>query len=167
MRGGVIGIAPAVAVGIIDDYTGLYVETVDIEGHRRSAVFHGIGFHLYTGTQEIVSFKNRGDAVKHVISGAAYIIRHLIFIGKHAFHVHIPGAGDEIALIGVLPGELKSDDVTSVVQIVVLDEIVISDQMPSAGMNGADGFSFVCGHQVFHPFSLWDQENHPELLRGQ
>ena len=147
-RCGVVRVTPAVAVGIIDDHTGLHIKAVDIKGDRRTAIFHGISFHFHTGAQQVIPFENGSDPVEDMISGPADIVGDFIFIGEHTLHVHIPGPCDQVALVGIFTGKLESDHMAAVVQIMILDEIVIADQMPAAGMDRGDGLPLLRGHQI-------------------
>ena len=90
-----------------------------------------------------------------MVAGGGHIIRHLVFKGQHTVHIHIPGAGDEVFLIGVFAGELETDEVAAVIQALAVHEIVLVLH-PAGGLHLADALPFLRGHQVHADAGLCD-----------
>ena len=91
--------------------------------------------------------KDGSDPVEHMVVRFLHIVRNLVFKGQHTLHIHVSGACDEVLFIGVLPCQLKTDEMTAVVEISPV-HIVIGNRMPTGGLYLTDGASLLGGHQL-------------------
>ena len=77
-----------------------------------------------------------------------YIVRNLILKGQHTLCVQIARPGDKVLLVGVLPGQLVANQVTAIIEVFSLNQIVIADSLPAAGLYHADFTPLPGGHDV-------------------
>ena len=82
-----------------------------------------------------------------MIPGFSDVICRHVFEGLHALHVHITRPGDQIFLIGILPGELITDQMTAVVQVIAIDAVVF-DCMPSGRSDLTDLTALLRRHEI-------------------
>ena len=130
--------------GVVDGNAGLHVVGVHAEGDPFPAVLHAVGLHQYAGGHQVVPLKDGGHPVEHMVVGLLHIVGHQVLKGQHPVHVHVPGAGDEVLLVGVLAGELEADQVAAVVQILP----VILHIDPAAGLHRTDALPVLGGHEI-------------------
>ncbi len=78
-----------------------------------------------------------------------HVVRHLLFVRKHAFHVHVTRAGNQVLRIGVLAGELEAYQVAAVVQIVVFDQAVVAHRMPTRRLDRPNLAALLRRHGLF------------------
>ena len=76
-----------------------------------------------------------------------YIVGHQVFKGEHPLDVQIPGAGDEVLGVGVLPRQLKADKVAAVVQRLAVHKVIFH-ALPARGLYRADLPPGLGGHQL-------------------
>lgn len=55
---------------------------------------------------------------------------------------------EDVQCIGVFAGQLKANEVATVVEILSIDQIIIAHGMPSGRLHHADGTSRLCWHQI-------------------
>ena len=72
-----------------------------------------------------------------MIAGLADVVRGHGLERLHHVGVEIPGAGDEVFLVGVLPCQRVRDEVAAVVQIAALDKVVLVG-LPAGRMDVGD-----------------------------
>ena len=137
---------PTVSCHIIDAYSRLHVIHENIKTHTLSCVFHRKTLHLYALRHKIISFIYWSHPIKHMMIRLPHIISHLIFKREHTANIHITCSRNQILLIRILSGKLKSDQMTSVVQISPI-YIVIFDGMPTAWSHLSDFPAFFSRHQ--------------------
>ena len=82
-----------------------------------------------------------------MVAGFLHKIRHHVFKGQHPLDVEVARAGDEILLVGILPGELVADEMTAVVQVFSVPEVVL-DRYPAGRLDRSDAAPVGIGHQV-------------------
>lgn len=136
------------AGGVVDLDPRLHVEAVDVEAHARAAVLDRPRFHLHAARHELVALEDGRHAVEHVVVGLLDVVGHLVLEGEHPLDVEVAGARDEVALVGVLAGELVSDEVAAVVEVRAVDEVVLGD-LPARGLDLADGAALLGRHGLF------------------
>ncbi len=76
-----------------------------------------------------------------------YIICDHVFKRQHSVHIQIPGAGNQVFLIGIFSGELKTDQMTPVVQIFSV-YIIVFCILPSGRLHLTDALTLFCRHEV-------------------
>ena len=75
----------------------------------------------------------------------AHVVGHRGLVGHHGPRVHGPGAGDEVALVGVLAGEAPGDEVAAVVEHLAVHPRV-ARLAPARGAHLGDGPALAGGH---------------------
>ena len=75
------------------------------------------------------------------------VFSHHVLKWKHTLCVHITGSCDQILLVCVFPCELKTDQVTAVVNIPAVHNIILFI-LPSGGRNLADTLPFLRRHRL-------------------
>ena len=75
------------------------------------------------------------------------IICHHIFKRQHAFHVHKTGTCNQVALVGIFSGKLKTDQMAAVIKIFTVNKIVLY-RLPSGRFYLTDTPPFLRGHQI-------------------
>ena len=96
--------------------------------------------------QQVGPVVDRGHPVEDVVAGFLYIVSHLILKGEHSLGVQKAGAGDEVALVGVLPGQLVADEVAAVVEILPVHPVILH-RVPAGGLHLADLSPGLGGHE--------------------
>ena len=144
LRRGSLALGPALPGGVVDGDAGLDVVDVHVEAHALPVVLHAEGLHQHAGGHQIVPLKDGGHPVEHVVVRLLYVVGHQVLKGQHAVHVHVPGAGDQVALVGVLAGELEADQVAAVIEVLP----VILHVDPAAGLHRADALPVLGGHEI-------------------
>ncbi|MPN23880.1 hypothetical protein SDC9_171273 [bioreactor metagenome] len=115
--------------------------------HAIAAVLHGFGLHLNAPCHKLGPLKNRRHPVKHMVPRFAHIVRHLVFKGQHSLHVHIPGSGNQVFLVGVFPCKLIAQQVAAVVKVFAVYKAVFH-RVPAGGLHLPDFAPWLCGHGV-------------------
>ena len=137
----------ALASGIVDGHAWLAVIDVDVEANPLAAVLHAQRLHLDASGYQVVPVIDRGDAVKHMVPRLLDVVRHHVLKGQHPIYIHIPGAGNQVFLVGVLPGELVADQMAAVVEVLPVHAVILHC-LPACGLDRADGAPLLGGHQV-------------------
>lgn len=83
-----------------------------------------------------------------MVPALRHIVRYHILIGQHPLDVQIPGSGNQVPLIGVLAGQKIPNQMTSVIQIISIYDIVIFYRMPACGPDISDRAALLRWHQV-------------------
>ena len=122
----------ALACGIVNLNARLDIVGKDAVGNPGTLVFHRIAFHQNAVGQKIISLKNRRYTVHDMVAVFLHIVRNHIFEWQHALNVQVSGAGNQVLCIGVFAGQLKANEVATVVEILSIDQIII--------MNGESPF---------------------------
>lgn len=141
------GTFPVLSRGIIDGHPGLHIVHIDMETDTLATVLQGDRLHLDAAGKQIFPFKHRRYPVQHMVACFLNKVRHHILKGQHALGIQIPGAGDQILLIGILAGKLKTDQMTAVIQRLSVHKIV-SILHPTRRFYVADAASVLCGHKI-------------------
>ena len=147
LRGGVRLRQMALAGGVVDGDTGLDIVGVNGKAHALAAVLQRQGLHPNAPGHQLRALKVRCHPVEHVVAGLPDVRGHLVFKGQHPLYIQIPGAGDEVLLIGVFPRQLVADEVAAVVEVLAVHAVIFG-QLPAAGLYLADGAPVLRGHQV-------------------
>ena len=135
---------PARAGGVVDADARLDVVDIDVEADALPLVLHAPGLHQHSAGHQIVPLIERGDPVEDVVGGLLHIVGHQVLKGQHALHIHVAGPGDQVALVGVLAGELEPDEVAAVIK--VLTAVLHVD--PAGGLHRADALPLPGRHQL-------------------
>ena len=80
-----------------------------------------------------------------MVAGLLHIVCHFILKGKHAFCVHVPRAGDQVFLIGILRSQLIADKVTAVIEISPV-HLLIFHGLPPGRFHLADALPLSLRH---------------------
>ena len=144
LRRGLIPLGPALPGGVVDGDAGLDVVDVHVEAHALPVVLHAEGLHQHAAGHQIVPLKDGGHPVEHVVVRLLHVVGHQVLKRQHAVHVHVPGAGDQVALVGVLAGELEADQVAAVIEVLA----VVLHIDPAGGGHRADALPVLGGHQL-------------------
>ena len=75
------------------------------------------------------------------------IVGHHVFKGQHTLHIQIAGTGDEVHPVGILAGQLVTDEVATIVERFAVHKVILILD-PAGGLDAADGAAFLCGHDV-------------------
>ena len=89
-----------------------------------------------------------GDFIVVMIACLFDVVRDHIFKWQHTVHIKIPGAGDQIPAVGIFSGQLIADQMTSVVEILTLDNIIFH-QVPACRTHRSDAPALFRRHQLF------------------
>ena len=138
---------PAFAGGVVNLHPRLDVVHIHVEGNPVPFVLHGEGLHLHAAGHQVVPLKKGRHPVEHVVACFLDIVRHQVLKGEHPLHVQVAGAGDEVFLVGVLPGQLEADKVAAVVQGASIHKAVLRLD-PAGGVHTADALPGLGGHQI-------------------
>ncbi len=111
-------------IRIVDHDPGLHVVAVDIELDAPSVIFHAPGLHLHTVSEQVVVGVFRCHSIQHMIAGLPDVVQDFHFKGQHPFCVHVPGAGDEVLRVRILPRQAPGQQVTAIVQLAAFDEVI-------------------------------------------
>ena len=104
----------AVSGGVVDDHPRLDVVAEHIKADALALVLHGFGLHENPLGHQIIPFKNGGDPVEHMVTGLLHVVGHHVFKGEHPRDVQVPGAGNQVLLVGVFRRQLIADEVAAV-----------------------------------------------------
>ena len=132
------GINPAVTSFIINPNSRLYIVTIHVELHASAIIFHRFGFHLHARGNKVVTIKDWRHSIQNMVPSFFYIISHFILKWKHALNVQVSRSGYQIFDIRVFSCKLKPNQMTSIVQISVLNDIRIFDGMPPGRFHHSD-----------------------------
>lgn len=110
-----LGGSLALAGEIVDLDAWLDIVGIDIETDPGTIVLDRVALHLDAAGHQLVAMEIRGDPVQDMVAGLLYIVSYHILKGQHALHVEKAGTGDQIALIGILTGELVADQMAAVI----------------------------------------------------
>lgn len=141
-----LGFSLAVSSHIVNFNARLDVISVDVETDSGAVVFDRVTLHLDATGHQFVALEIRSDPVQNMVAGFLHIISYHILKGQHTLHIKKAGAGDQIAIIGVLAGELITDQMAAVIQIHPVNQIVIADRVPARWLDGADLAPGLGGH---------------------
>ena len=120
-----------------------------MEAHALAAVLHREGLQLHPTGHQLRAGEHRGHPVEHVVPRLLHVVGHQIFKGEHPLHIQVPGAGNQVLLVGVLPGELEPDEVAAVVEVAPVHQLgVVLGGLPAGGFYAADGLPVLGGHGV-------------------
>ena len=82
--------------------------------------------HLHAPGQQLVALEDGRHAVAYVMLGTSLEVGgHPVFVGGHSRVVELAGPGDQVFQIIVLPGQLVTNQVATVVQPARLDALVV------------------------------------------
>ena len=144
--GGVLPLGPGVPGGVVDGHPRLGVEAQHVEADPCPVVLHAPGLHLHPPGDQVGALVDGGHPVEDVVAGGLDVVGHLVFKGEHPLGVQVPGASDEVALVGVLPRQLEADEVAAVVEVLPVHP-VIADGVPAGGLHLADLPPLLGGHE--------------------
>ena len=116
---------PAFACGVIDDHAGLGIVGIDAEADAFAFVLHGPAFHQHAFGNQVIPVENGGGPVENMVFRFLHVVGHHVLKGQHALDIHVPGAGDQIFLVGVLAGELEANEVAAVIKIAAVHKLAL------------------------------------------
>lgn len=155
---GTAAVRKAVFAGRVVDFDArLHVVAEHVEADAVAVVLDRVRLHLHALRNEVVAVKNRGDAVHDMVAGFLHVVRDHVLEGEHAVHVQVARAGDEVAAVGVFGGQLPADEVTAVVEVLAVHEIVLARD-PAGRLDLADRAALFAlrGHEVGRDAGLRD-----------
>ena len=108
-------------------------------------VLHRESLHLHPPGHQLIPLEHWGDPVENMILRLLHIVGHQVFKGEHPLHIEVAGAGDQVLLVGVLPSELKAQQVAAVIQVLPV-HIVVLGGFPARGLHLSDRAPLLGGH---------------------
>ena len=84
-----------------------------------------------------------------MVIGFVYISCGFFLIRKHAFIVHVAGAGDQVLFIGIFRSKAVGDEVAAVIQIVAVHDTGVFDCVPAGWPDLTDFPARFGRHGVF------------------
>ena len=102
-------------VRVADRKSGLYVVAEHAEGELVSLILDGKCLQQHPAAHQIPPGEDRGRPVEHVFPGHADAGGGPVLEGQHALDVEMAGAGDQVPLVRIFPGELPGDQVAAVI----------------------------------------------------
>ena len=137
---------PALAGGVVDGDAGLHVVAEDVE-RQLAVALHAAGLQAHAAADLLVAHEDGRGPVEHVVGRPAHVVGHRGLVGHHGPRVHGPGAGDEVALVGVLAGEAPGDEVAAIVQTLSIHAVILH-RLPARGLDPADVLPLLRWHQL-------------------
>ena len=118
-----------------------------MERNALAVIFHGERLHLHTIRYKVVPGKNWCNAVQHMVSGLFNVVGNHVFKRQHALDIQITCSSNQILLICILTGQLISDQVAAVVQILSF-HLIVFYRMPARRLYLTDGSALLRRHQI-------------------
>ena len=87
-----LGVFAAFACGIVNDDSGLYIVTKNVEIDAVAFVLNGIGLHPNAPCHKLVALKYGRNPIENMVARFFNIVSHKIFKGQHTHNVHIARA---------------------------------------------------------------------------
>lgn len=113
---------------------------------HRVTISDALRLDLHAAGDQLIAQEHRCDTIRHTVAGVLDVVREERFIGQH-FQIHTACAGDKILLVGVLTGEAERDQVTAVEEVLVRDQVIVTDSVPARRLDGADAAALLGWHQ--------------------
>ena len=137
----------AVSGGVVDGHPGLNIVAEHVKAHALALVLHGFGLHKYPLGHQIFPFKDGGNPVEHMVAGLLHVVGHHVFKGEHPRNVQVPGASNQVLLVGVFRRQLIADEVAAVVQVLAVYAVILH-RLPAGGLYLANLRPLLRGHGV-------------------
>ena len=142
-----IFIQPTFPVCIIDPNSRLHVITINMKTNPCTFILHRKSLNPHTGRHQIIPLKIWCDPVKDMVSSIFHIICHFIFPRQHSFNIQIPSPCDQIFLVGIFSCQLKSNQMTTIIKVLICNHIVFHS-MPSRRPHITNLASFCSWHKL-------------------
>lgn len=84
-----------------------------------------------------------------MVTGFLDVVFCQILKRQHPIHIHVPGVGAQVLLIGVFRREMIADQMVAVIQILPVYMVVLH-RMPAGGVHLATALPLFRGYQVLH-----------------
>ena len=130
------GICRALSGGVIKHYARLNIIAKDIKHDTVPAVLDRLCLDMNSASEQLVTDEYRRNTVHDMISGFFYIVGYHVLKRQHSLNIKISRSGNEIALVRIFTGQLKSDKMTTIIQIFPVHKIVF-DRMPTGRLDRA------------------------------
>ena len=96
-----------------------------------------------------------------MVAGFLDVVRHQVLERQHPLHIQVAGAGDQVLLVGIFPGQLITNKMTAVVEVLAVHKVVL-DSLPAGGFYLADAAPLLSGHEICAHIGIGRDRSGPE-----
>ena len=83
-----------------------------------------------------------------MVAGLLDVVGDHILKGQHSFNIQVPCTCNEVLRVRIFSGQLISNKMAAVIEVVAINQAVIADGVPAGRLHHADGASLLGRHQI-------------------